>query len=234
MVKTKILVVEDEPKLVEMITGFLQEEGFETASCLRGDGALEAIEKFKPDLIILDLMLPGLDGLEICRLVRKTSSLPIIMLTAKAEEIDKILGLELGADDYLTKPFSLRELLARIKAVLRRSGFTNYVAPEVIREGSLTINFSEHEVTLDGQRVDLTPTEFNILALLAKNPGRAFSRGQIVEVALGEAYLGYERSIDSHVSNLRKKIEEDSANPVHILTVFGVGYKFAKYSENGR
>ncbi|WP_277998254.1 response regulator transcription factor [Zhaonella formicivorans] len=228
MGKQKIMIVEDEPKIAEMISAFLLAEGYETAVCQDGDKALQELTKFNPDLVVLDLMLPGMSGLEICKQIRQESNLPIIMLTAKAEEIDKLLGLELGADDYITKPFSLRELLARIKAVLRRASQTSAIAIETVNFSDLKINFSEHVVELRGTPIELTPTEFSILGLLAKNPGRTFSRAQILDSALGVAYLGYERSVDSHISNIRKKIEDDPANPKYILTVFGVGYKFAK------
>lgn len=228
MGKQKIMIVEDEPKIAEMISAFLLAEGYETAVCQDGDKALQELTKFNPDLVVLDLMLPGMSGLEICKQIRQESNLPIIMLTAKAEEIDKLLGLELGADDYITKPFSLRELLARIKAVLRRASQTSAIAIETVNFSDLKINFSEHVVELRGTPIELTPTEFSILGLLAKNPGRTFSRAQILDAALGVAYLGYERSVDSHISNIRKKIEDDPANPKYILTVFGVGYKFAK------
>lgn len=228
MPKSRILIIEDEPKLAAMTAGFLREEGYDTAVCLDGAGALDEIRRYKPDLVILDVMLPGKSGLEICRAVRQESALPVIMVTAKTEEIDVLLGLELGADDYITKPFSLRQLAARVKAVLRRSGSLLSSHQDLVKYDGLQIDFTAHEVIVAGEKVELTPTEFNILGTLAKNPGRIFSRAQLLEAALGEVYLGYERSIDTHISNLRKKLEVDPANPKYILTVFGVGYKFAR------
>lgn len=228
MVGKKILIIEDEDKIIEMTANYLKNEGFEVSSAIDGLSGMEVFNKFAPDMVLLDIMLPGMNGLDVCRELRKISKVPIIMLTAKADEVDKLLGLEFGADDYITKPFSLRELTARIRAVLRRinSGGTDTI--DIITYGSLQVNLSTREVRITDQSVTLTPTEFNILSLLIKNQGRVFSRLQILESALGEAYEGYERSIDSHISNLRHKIEIDPSNPRFILTVYGVGYKFQK------
>lgn len=225
--KKKILVVDDEEKLREMIKNYLEKEDFEVTQAANGTEALKIIAAERPNLIVLDWMMPGLSGLEVCRQVREKSNIPVIMLTAKAEEVDKLLGLELGADDYITKPFSLRELAARIKVVLRR---TEPGAEDkgggLLKAGGLIINLDRHEVWVEGKQVLLTPTEFKILSLLAGNPGRVYSRLQLLDAALGFAYDGYERSIDTHISNLRKKIEPDQANPRYILTIYGTGYRF--------
>lgn len=221
----KILVVDDEEKILELLKNYLDSEGFETILAADGAQALEALQKEKPNLIVLDWMLPGMSGLEICRQVRQTSKVPIIMLTARADEVDKLLGLELGADDYMTKPFSVRELAARIRVVLRRTEPTEEKM-EQLKIGGLEINLDRHEVRSDGNDVSLTPTEFKILNLLVSNKGRVYSRLQLLDAALGFAYEGYERSIDTHISNLRKKIEPDPANPRYILTVYGTGYRF--------
>ena len=222
----KILIVDDEVKIREMVKSYLENEGFEIMQASDGSDALESINKNKPSLIVLDWMLPGMSGLEICRQVREKSNVPIIMLTAKTEEVDKLLGLELGADDYITKPFSLRELAARIKAVLRRAEPDENKNSDVVRVGGLEINLNRHEVWSEGKSVSLTPTEFKILSMLSSNPGRVYSRLQLLDAALGFTYEGYERSIDTHISNLRKKIEPDPANPRYILTVYGTGYRF--------
>lgn len=224
----KILVVDDEIKIREMVKNYLEKEGFDVVQAADGLEALEVLEIEKPDLMVLDWLLPGKSGLEICRQVRDESNIPIIMLTAKTEEVDKLLGLELGADDYITKPFSLRELTARIRAVLRRTEPGDNKKMELIhiKFDELEINLERHEVYLQGKSVSLTPTEFKILSILSSNPGRVYSRLQLLDAALGFSYEGYERSIDTHISNLRKKIEPDSANPRYILTVYGTGYRF--------
>jgi len=225
----KILIIEDEDKIIEMTANYLKNEGFDVIFAIDGPTGLEVFRNSAPDLVLLDIMLPGMNGLDVCRELRKFSRVPIIMLTAKADEVDKLLGLEFGADDYITKPFSLRELTARIRAVLRR--YNPGDPPDhddIITAGSLRVNLNTREVQVEGKPVTLTPTEFNILSMLIKNPGRVFSRLQILESALGDAYEGYERSIDSHISNLRHKIETDSANTRFIQTVYGVGYKFLK------
>lgn len=222
----KILVVDDEGKIRELVKNYLVKEGFEVIQAADGVEALESITKEKPNLIVLDWLLPGMSGLEICRQVRQKSSIPIIMVTAKTEELDKLLGLELGADDYITKPFSLRELTARIRVVLRRTEPDEEKKMESIKVGGLEINLNRHEVWSEGKSISLTPTEFKILTILLSNPGRVYSRLQLLDAALGFAYEGYERSIDTHVSNLRKKIEPDPVNPRYILTVYGTGYRF--------
>lgn len=224
----KILVVDDEEKIRELVKNYLEKEGFEVIQAADGVEALESITKDKPNLIVLDWLLPGMSGLEICRQVRQKSNIPIIMLTARTEEVDKLLGLELGADDYVTKPFSLRELTARIRVVLRRSepDDEKKMESESVKVGGLEINLNRHEVWSEGKSISLTPTEFKILTILLSSQGRVYSRLQLLDAALGFAYEGYERSIDTHVSNLRKKIEPDPANPRYILTVYGTGYRF--------
>lgn len=221
-----ILVVEDEEKIKEMVASYLASEGFQVKTAATGPEALQLLERHNFDLVVLDWMLPGLSGLEVCKQVRQKSDVPIIMLTARSEEVDKLLGLELGADDYITKPFSLRELVARIKVVLRRSKGQETSRQEELTIGDLYINFTTREVRVDQREIELTPTEFALLSVMARHPGRVFSRMQLLDLALGEAFLGYERSVDTHISNLRKKIEKDPANPEYILTVYGVGYKF--------
>ncbi len=230
MAKT-ILVVDDEIKIRELIKQHLTNEGYQVLQAGDGAEALVQVKNESVDLVVLDLMMPVMDGYQTLRELRNVDNhLPVIMLTAKTEEIDKLLGLELGADDYITKPFSLRELTARIKSVLRRSdGSYEYKEdsrPEQIIRGNLIINPEEYEAYIDGETANLTPTEFKILLALARKPGRVFSRLQLMNIAMGEEYINYERSIDTHVSNLRKKIEEDPANPKHILTVYGIGYRF--------
>jgi DNA-binding response OmpR family regulator len=190
-----------------------------------GREALKLAQNKQPDLIVLDLMLPGIDGLEVCRILRQESQVPIIMLTAKTTEQDKITGLDIGADDYLTKPFSPGELLARIRAVLRRVKVEGE-APEKIAFGKLKIDFSRHEVLVGGRAVNLTPTEFRLLEVMVRDPGRVFTRLQLIHAALGYDFEGFERTIDVHIKNLRKKMEPDPRNPRYIKTIFGVGYKF--------
>jgi DNA-binding response OmpR family regulator len=223
---TTVLVVEDELKIREMISRYLSLEGYTVIEAEDGPAALHCFRRSKPDMIILDLMLPRLSGEEVCRAIRQESKTPIIMLTAKTGETDTLIGLELGADDYMSKPFSLRELSARIRAVLRRAAPDSTVAEPVKRRGDLEIDVERHMVLKGGVPVDLTPTEFNLLVALSANPGKVFSRLQLLNIALGEAYANYERSIDTHISNLRKKIEDDKNNPKFIITVFGIGYKF--------
>lgn len=205
---------------------FLSEEGFEIIQAADGLEALELFKEHQADLVILDLMLPKLDGLEVCKAIRQKSNVPIIMVTARDEEIDKLLGLELGADDYITKPFSLREMKARIKAVLRRTGFQGAVEEHKVTFGALEINTDRREVRMNNKIVELTPSEYAILTTLSQNVGRPYSRLQLLNATLGESYAGYERAIDTHVSNLRKKIEPNPQKPIYILTVYGLGYKF--------
>lgn len=221
-----IMLVEDETSIRETMAEFLGEEGFEIIQAADGLEALELFKEHNPDLIILDLMLPKLDGLEVCKAIRQKSNVPIIMVTARDEEIDKLLGLELGADDYITKPFSLREMKARIKAVLRRTGFQAGAEEHKITFGALEINTDRREVRMNNKIVELTPSEYAILTTLSQNVGRPYSRLQLLNATLGESYAGYERAIDTHVSNLRKKIEPNPQKPIYILTVYGLGYKF--------
>jgi len=225
----KLILVDDEPEILTLVRDYLTREGYTVVTALNGNEGLELIEQEKPDLVLLDWMLPGISGLEMCKRLRETSTIPIIMLTAKSEEIDRVLGLEFGADDYIVKPFSLRELAARIKTVLRRSaGGSQETVSSVITRGELSLDVSSHKVLKRGQEVLLTPTEFNILHLLATRPGTVYSRLQLLRQAMGEEYLYYERSIDTHVSNLRKKIEDNPSEPKYIETVFGVGYRFGE------
>ncbi|MHB1042942.1 MAG: response regulator transcription factor [Eubacteriales bacterium] len=224
----KILVVEDEDKIREMVGNYLANEGYAVIEAADGNTATQIFSKEQPDLVVLDWMLPGMSGLEVCKWVRQVSDTPVIMLTAKTEEVDKLLGLELGADDYITKPFSLRELAARIKVVLRRSGPKDAARDEKIQIREIEIDLDRRESRVRGKMVDLTPTEFKILSVLASNPGRVYSRLQLLDIAFGYTYEGYERSIDTHISNLRKKIETDPANPEYVITVYGTGYRLGR------
>lgn len=225
----KLVLVDDEPELLTLVKDYLSREGFMVLTALNGLDGLQLIEREKPDLVLLDWMLPGMSGLEMCKRLRETSTIPIIMLTAKSEEIDRVLGLEFGADDYIVKPFSLRELAARIKTVLRRSsGASQETTSSLLIRGELSLDVSSHKVQKRGQEIFLTPTEFNILHLLASRPGTVYSRLQLLRQAMGEEYLYYERSIDTHVSNLRKKIEDNPSDPKYVETVFGVGYRFGE------
>ncbi len=223
MVK-KILVVDDEPKIRKVVTAYLEQAGFRVVTAGDGQMALITFRHEKPDLVILDLMLPGMDGLDVCRAMRRESNVPIIMLTARAEEADRLIGLELGADDYVVKPFSPREVVARVRAVLRRvEGEVS--PPEVIRVGDLLVDLARHTVEVAGRPVELTPTEFDLLATMARYPGRAFTRLQLLTYVQGDAYEGYERTVDAHIKNLRAKIEPDPKRPRYIVTVYGVGYR---------
>jgi DNA-binding response OmpR family regulator len=224
--KAKILLVEDEVKLARVVADYLTAAGFDVLKAYTGREALAFFRHEKPDLVILDIMLPEMNGLEVAKIIRKESSIPIIMLTAKVEESDRVLGLEMGADDYITKPFSLRELVARVKAVLRRA--KGEVFTPTLRVGDIEIDLQKREVTVAGKPVELTPTEFEILNLLARHPGRVFTRLEILQRIQSYAYESYERTVDVHIRNLRKKIEPDPKNPRYILTVYGVGYKLAE------
>lgn len=219
----RILVVDDEPQIVDLLRSYLTRDGFDVDEAADGKAALAAFLRLRPDLVILDLMLPQLDGREVCRRIRETAQTPIIMLTARDEETDKLLGLELGADDYITKPFSPREVVARVRAVLRRG---SREAPDLIRVGELAIDLRAHEVSVSGRRVDLTPTEFKLLETLARYPNQVFTRMQLIDRVQGHAFEGYERTVDAHIKNLRGKVESDPRTPRYIVTVFGVGYKF--------
>lgn len=224
--KKKILLVEDEKTLAKALKFNLTKEGFHVTVAYDGKEALRALSREKPALIILDLMLPVIDGYEVCRRVRRDSDVPIIMLTARDEDIDKILGLELGADDYMTKPFNTRELLARIRAILRRTEQQTMRGKKILQRGELRIDMIRHKVTIKGRTVALTSREYALLCLLAANPGRVYSREQLLEELWGQAYDGDARTVDVHIRHLREKIEEYPAEPDLILTVWGTGYKF--------
>ena len=221
---TKIFVVDDEKKIVEIVKAYLEREGYEVSAAYDGRSALEAVKRMPPDLVVLDLMLPQISGWDVCRALRADSNIPIIMLTARDDVTDKIVGLELGADDYMTKPFDPKELVSRVKAVLRRSA-ANRVPKAVLKVADLTIDLDKRDVRRHGESIELTPMEFDLLASLAQNPGRVFSRMQLLDKVQGVAYEGYERTIDSHIKNLRKKIEPDVSQPRYVITVHGVGYK---------
>jgi len=223
-----ILVTDDDKKTVATIRLYLEHAGFDVRTAQTGREALERVREKEPDLIILDLMLPHVSGLEVCRSLRAASDIPIIMLTARTTEEDKLAGLDLGADDYVTKPFSPRELVARVKAVLRRrAAQVRDSAPPELRFDDLIIDLKRHEVRVRGKRVALTPAEFKLLEVFIKAPDRVFTRQELVERAFGWNYEGLDRTIDAHVMNLRRKIERDRLQPSFILTVYGVGYKFA-------
>lgn len=220
-----ILVVDDEPKIVKLAADYLEKNKFRVVRAADGNQGLMLARQQNPDLIVLDLNLPGMDGLDVCRTLRRESDVPIIMLTARVEETDRLVGLELGADDYITKPFSPRELVARVRTVLRRvQGGVR--TPGVIVVGDLEIDVSGFKVVRGVESIELSRTEFNLLVILAQHPGQVFSRSQLLNRLHGYADTGYDRSIDAHIKNLRKKLELDPAEPNYILTVFGVGYKF--------
>ncbi len=223
-----ILVVDDERKIADLVRTYLEREGYRVILAGDGPAALEAARSQRPALIVLDWMLPGISGVDVCRALRQESNVPIVMLTARAEESDKLVGLELGADDYVTKPFSPRELVARVRAVLRRSEATVTPDRAPLTVGDVTADLARHQVTVSGRPVDLTPTEFSLLATLIESPGRVFTRLQLLDKALGESYEGYERTVDAHIKNLRQKLEPDPARPKYVLTVYGIGYKFAE------
>jgi two-component system, OmpR family, alkaline phosphatase synthesis response regulator PhoP len=223
-----ILVVEDEPKITELLKLYLERDGFQVAAASDGRSALDSFRRIGAQLVILDLNLPGLDGLEVCRQIRRESAIPIIMLTARDEEADKLVGLELGADDYVTKPFSPREVTARVRAVLRRAAPAGVPARPVLRAGDLALDSARHEARRGERPLELTPTEFRLLEVLMGNPGRVFTRLQLLDMVQGDAFEGYERTVDAHIKNLRQKIEPDPQRPSRVLTVYGVGYKFAE------
>jgi len=223
----RILVVDDDKKILRLIRSYLEQANFRVLTAEDGETALHSIRSERPDLVVLDLMLPGRDGWDVTRIVRGDENLagiPIIMLTARVEDTDKIVGLELGADDYVPKPFNPRELVARVRAVLRRTASTTAI-PRIVQIGDLLMDVDRHSVTVRNQPVDLTPSEFALLRLLLESPGRAFSRTDLIEKGLGYAYEGMERTIDSHVKNLRKKIDVKAGQPGYIETVYGVGYR---------
>jgi two-component system alkaline phosphatase synthesis response regulator PhoP len=228
MARSKILLVDDEPKVCELIKAYLVKDGYDVVIATDGKSAIDQAQHHKPDIILLDLNLPELDGLEVCRTIRKQSNVPIIMLTARDDEVDKIVGLEMGADDYVTKPFSPRELAARVSAVLRRYR-EGLKQGEQIVAGELLLDPEKYEVTYLGQPLSLTAGEFKLLSVLARNPGRVFTRLQLMDAAFGESYEGYERTIDAHIKNIRQKMSRlapKSSNP--LVTVRGVGYKLEK------
>lgn len=222
----KVLVVDDEPKIIQLTQDYLENAGFSVISAGDGERSLAVIQAEKPDLVVLDLGLPGMDGLDVCRSIRKTSNLPIIMLTARDEETDKLVGLELGADDYITKPFSPKELVARVRSVLRRSELAQEER-EVIRVGDVTLDLPRMQVTVSGEEIELTATEFQLLQALASQPGRIFTRSQLLNAVHGVAIESYERAIDAHIKNIRRKLEPVPHEPRYIQTVYGVGYRFS-------
>jgi len=222
----KILVVDDEPKIIQLTQDYLENAGFSVISAGDGERALSIIQVEKPDLVVLDLGLPGMDGLDVCRSIRKTSNLPIIMLTARDEETDKLVGLELGADDYITKPFSPKELVARVRSVLRRSELAQEER-EVIRVGDVTLDLPRMQVTVGDEEIELTATEFQLLQALASQPGRIFTRSQLLNAVHGVAIESYERAIDAHIKNIRRKLEPIPHEPRYIQTIYGVGYRFS-------
>lgn len=225
-----ILVVDDEPKIVRLARDYLEQSSFHVQVAADGNTALAAARQDRPDLVVLDLNLPGMDGLDVCRALRRTSNVPIIMLTARAEEMDRLIGLELGADDYIVKPFSPRELVARVRAVLRRTQ-GELPTPELIRTGELEIDLAGHHATLAGAPLRLTRIEFRLLAILAQHPGQTLTRGQLIDRLHGVAEGGFDRSIDAHIKNLRRKLEDDPAHPRYVVTIYGVGYQFAEKVE---
>jgi phosphate regulon transcriptional regulator PhoB len=229
--KKKVLIVDDEKDIVDLITYNLEKEGFATIRAYDGEAALGLVKAKKPDLVILDLMLPGVRGLDVCRFIRKnpdTETLTIIMLTARSDQTDKILGLEIGADDYITKPFNVRELIARVRAVLRRwDERSRTTETETFNFKGLHMNYETYEVTVDGRRVEMGPTEVKLLRFLTKHPGRVYTRDQLLDYVWGDETFVEPRTVDVHVSRLRAAIEKDKENPQYILTVRGIGYKFA-------
>jgi phosphate regulon transcriptional regulator PhoB len=231
VMKKKVLIVDDEKDIVDLIAYNLEKEGFATLRAYDGEAALGLAKAKKPDLIILDLMLPGVRGLDVCRLIRKspdTETLPIIMLTARSDQTDKILGLEIGADDYITKPFSVRELIARVRAVLRRWDERSKTAKTVtFHFKGLHMNYETYEVTVDGRRIEMSPTEIKLLRFLTQHPGRVYTRDQLLDYVWGDEAFVESRTVDVHISRLRAAIEKDKENPQYILTVRGIGYKFA-------
>jgi two-component system, OmpR family, alkaline phosphatase synthesis response regulator PhoP len=222
----QILVVDDEPRIAEICRDYLERAGFKATLAANGTDALALARTKRPDLVVLDLGLPKLDGLDVTRALRKHSNVPIIMLTARVEESDKVTGLELGADDYLTKPFSPKELVARVRAVFRRVEIGPGRA-EVIRAGEVSLDIPRMQASVGSRTVDLTSTEFDLLAMLMRQPGRVFTRGQLLDAIRGDSVESFDRAIDAHVKNLRRKLEPDARSPRYVLTVYGVGYKFA-------
>ena len=226
MANKRVLVVDDDVKTVELVKLYLNRDGYRVVTAYDGAEALRLARENHPDLIVLDLMLPEVDGLEVCRTLRAESDVPIIMLTAKSTDRDKLTGLDLGADDYMTKPFSPRELAARVRTVLRR--LPGERGPDEVERGQLAVNFLTHEAYLAGRPLNLTTVEFKLLGVLIKEPGRVFSRAQLIEKALGYDFEGFDRTIDVHILNLRRKLEPNPSHPTYIKTVYGAGYKFSE------
>jgi DNA-binding response OmpR family regulator len=221
----KVLVVDDERKIVDIVKAYLERDGFSVTTAYNGRSALEEVRRNSPDIIILDLMLPEISGWDVCRSLRKESDVPVIMLTARDEATEKIVGLEIGADDYVTKPFDPKELVARVKAVLRRSE-NKVLHDKVVRVANLEINIEKRRVVAkSGDIIELTPFEFDLLKIMAEHPGRVYSRMQLLDKVQREAYEAYERTVDTHIKNLRRKIEPNPEKPSYIITVYGVGYK---------
>jgi two-component system response regulator RegX3 len=223
---TRVLVVEDEESFSDALTFMLEREGYEVAVAADGNAALEEFKKSGADILLLDLMLPGLPGTEVCRQIRTHSQVPIIMLTAKDGEVDKVVGLELGADDYVTKPFSSRELLARIRAVLRRNGELEELLPAAIEAGPVRMDVDRHVVTVRGEQIPMPLKEFDLLEILVRNSGRVLTRAQLIDRVWGSDYVGDTKTLDVHIKRLRAKVETDPAHPVHLVTVRGLGYKY--------
>jgi len=219
----RILIVEDEPTVAEVVDRYLRRDGYDVSVAHDGIQAMEAYDRVQPDLVVLDVMLPGLDGMEVCRQIRSRATTPIIMLTARGDEVDKLVGLQIGADDYVTKPFSPRELEARVRAVLRRHA--RDADTEILQVGDLTLDLPRLRTDVAGRPVSLTATEFQLLTALARQPGRVFTRAQLLDAIHGVAFESYERAIDAHVKNIRRKIEPDPRTPRYLLTVYGVGYR---------
>ena len=222
---TRVLIVDDEPAIVRLIRDYLERAGFDVMTASNGEDALQVFARSRPDLVILDLTLPHMDGLDVARAMRRAGDVPIIMLTARAEEADRVVGLELGADDYVTKPFSAREIVARVRAVLRRAQ-ASAMHDDIVRVGdSIILDAPRMQVQIDGRDVLLTATEFQLLLHMARQPGRVFTRAQLLDAVHGVAVESYERAIDAHVKNIRRKLEQDPRSPRHLQTVFGVGYR---------
>jgi len=230
MAGKRVLVVDDDIKTVELVKLYLNRDGYRVLTAYDGVEALRLVREGRPDLVVLDLMLPGIDGLQVCRTLRDESDVPIIMLTARTTDQDKLTGLDLGADDYVTKPFSPRELAARVRTVLRR--LPGERGPAEIKHGELTVNFRKHEASLVGRPLNLTEIEFKLLGVFAKEPGRVFNRAQLIEKALGYDFEGFDRTIDVHILNLRRKIEPDPSHPRYVKTVYGAGYKLSEVSND--
>ena len=226
----KIFVVDDEPQIVKVLKAYLEKAGYQVVTASDGNAVLSIFRHEKPDFLILDLNLPGMDGLDICKAIRHDSNVPILMLTARVEETDRLIGLELGADDYVVKPFSPREVVARVKTIFRRAT-VEPEKPAIVQVGDLVIDMEQHRIHLGERSVELTPTEFEILVVMASQPKRVFSRLQLMEQAQGDAFEGYERTIDAHIKNIRLKLEPNPKKPIYIQTVFGMGYKLEMGSD---